>query len=69
MDNNYKKIKFIIYIYIYKINFILYIYIYFCFHDILCYNHCNYFNNFLPSIKFSARASVIPCLARLKIVR
>ena len=49
----------------------MYIYIYFCSHNILCYNHCNYFNfyNFLPCIKCSARASVIPCLVHLKIVR
>ena len=30
-------------------------YIYFCSHNILCYNHCNYFNfyNFLPCIILS----------------
>ena len=51
--------------------FYIYVYIYFCSHNILCYNHCNYFNfyNFLPCIKCSARASVIPCLAHLKTVR
>ena len=43
----------------------------FCSHNVLCYNHCNYFcfYNFLPCIKCSARASVIPGLAHLKIVR
>ena len=51
--------------------FYIYVYIYFCSHNILCCNHCNYFNfyNFPPCIKCSARASVIPCLAHLKIVR
>ena len=24
--------------------FYIYVYIYFCSHNILCYNHCNYFN-------------------------
>ena len=45
---------------------ILYVYIY-----ILCCNHCNYFNfyYFLSCIKCSARASVIPCLPHLKILR